>query len=126
MTSRRTTMQRQKFIRRVLITVLCAATGLALALWRVGLPPLYAALVSMNVIAVVLYGYDKRQAIAGGVRLPEAALHVVALLGGSPGALLGQELFRHKTRKYAFRLVLAAIFLLQAAAIYGYWRFTRG
>jgi uncharacterized membrane protein YsdA (DUF1294 family) len=125
-TSRRATMPRHRFIRWVLAVVLCAAAGSAVVLWRLGLAPLYAGLVGMNVVALLLYGYDKRQAIAGGVRIPEAALHVVALLGGSPGALLGQELFRHKTRKQAFRLVLAAIFLVQAAMIYGYWRFVRG
>jgi len=64
--------------------------------------------------------------VVGRTRIPEAVLHVVALLGGSPGALIGQELFRHKTRKHAFRLVLLAIFLLQAGLIYSYWRWSRG
>ena len=40
--------------------------------------------------------------------------------------VVGQELFRHKTRKRAFRLVLLGVFLLQAGAIYGYWRLSRG
>src|SRR5512133_3670614 len=119
-------MQRHKFIRRVLGVVLCAAVGLALLLWRVGLAPLWAGLVSVNAVALLLYGFDKRQAVIGGLRIPEAVLHLVALLGGSPGALLGQELFRHKPRKRAFRLVLAAIFVLQAGLIYGYWRLSRG
>jgi uncharacterized membrane protein YsdA (DUF1294 family) len=119
-------MQRHPFIKRVMVVVLCAAVLLALLLWRLGLAPLYAGLVSMNAIALLLYGFDKRQAVLGGTRIPEAALHVVALLGGSPGALVGQELFRHKTKKHAFRLVLLAIFLLQAGLIYGYWRWSRG
>jgi uncharacterized membrane protein YsdA (DUF1294 family) len=119
-------MQRHKFIRRVLGVVLCAAIGLALILWRMGLAPLWAGLISLNAVALLLYGYDKRQAIAGGSRIPEAVLHVVALLGGSPGALAGQQLFRHKTRKRGFRLILAATFLLQAGLIYGYWRWSRG
>jgi len=119
-------MQRHKFIRRVLGVVLCAAIGLALILWRMGLAPLWAGLISLNAVALLLYGYDKRQAIAGGSRIPEAVLHVVALLGGSPGALAGRQLFRHKTRKRGFRLILAATFLLQAGLIYGYWRWSRG
>jgi len=119
-------MQTHNFIKRVVGIVLCVAVALALLLWRTGLAPLWAGLISLNAVALVLYGFDKRQAIAGGLRIPEAALHIVALLGGSPGALLGQELFRHKTRKRAFRLVLAAIFLLQAGLIYAYWRFSRG
>lgn len=119
-------MPKHRFIKRVLAIVLCAAVLLALLLWRLGLAPLYAGLVSMNAVALLAYGLDKRQAIAGGIRIPEVVLHVVALLGGSPGALLGQELFRHKTQKRAFRLVLAGIFVLQAGLIYGYWRFSRG
>lgn len=119
-------MKKHIFMKRVIAVVLCAAIVLAVLLWRLGLAPLYAGLISLNAIALLLYGYDKRQAIVGGIRIPEATLHIVALLGGSPGALLGQELFRHKTRKRAFRLVLVAIFLLQAGLIYGYWRLSRG
>ncbi len=118
-------MKKHTFIKRVVGVVLCVTIALAVLLWRLGLAPLWAGLIGMNAVALLLYGFDKRQAIASGTRIPEAVLHVVALLGGSPGALLGQELFRHKTRKRAFRLVLAAIFLLQAGLIYGYWRFSR-
>jgi uncharacterized membrane protein YsdA (DUF1294 family) len=102
------------------------AAGLALLLWRLGLAPLYAGLVSVNVVTLVLFGYDKHQAIIRGTRIPEAALHIAALLGGSPGALLAQILFRHKTRKHSFRFVFSAIVLLQVVVIYGYWRYTRG
>jgi len=99
---------------------------LALALWRLGLAPLYAYLGGVNVATVLFYGYDKRQAIAGRTRVPEVVLHAAALLGGSPGALLGQMLFRHKTQKRRFKMVFAAIVLVQIAAIYAYWRFVRG
>jgi uncharacterized membrane protein YsdA (DUF1294 family) len=98
------------------------AAGVSLLLWRAGLAPLYAGLIGVNVVTVALYGYDKRQAIIGRTRVPEATLHIAALLGGSPGAIVAQGLFRHKTRKRGFRIVLAAIVLLQAAAVYGYWR----
>jgi uncharacterized membrane protein YsdA (DUF1294 family) len=98
--------------------------GLALGLWRLGVGPVYAGLGSVNIVTLLLYGYDKRQAIVGGSRVPEVALHLAALCGGSPGAALGQGLFRHKTQKRSFRMVFAAIVLLQIAAVYGYWRFT--
>jgi len=100
--------------------------GLTLALWRLGLAPAYAWLVGVNIIARALYGYDKRQAIVGASRIPELVLHLTALGGGSPGALLGQGLFHHKTRKLRFQIVFWAIVLLQAVAFYGYWRFRRG
>ncbi len=94
-------------------------------LWWLGLAPVYAGLVGVNVATLALYGYDKHRAVAGGMRIPEATLHLAALFGGSPGALLGQLLFRHKTRKRSFRIVFIAILLLQVVVIYGYWRFTR-
>jgi len=121
----RTTMSKHTFIKRALVLVLFGAVVLILFLWRLGLAPLYAGLIGVNAITLLLYGYDKRQAIGGGARIPEVVLHFVALLGGSPAALIGQELFHHKTRKLAFRLVLVAIFLLQAAVVYGYWRYLR-
>jgi uncharacterized membrane protein YsdA (DUF1294 family) len=102
------------------------ALGLLLALWRLGLAPRYAYLVSANVMTLMLYGYDKRQAIVGGFRVPELVLHVGALFGGSPAALLGQGLFRHKTRKLRFQAVFGAIVLLQIVAVCIYWRFLRG
>ena len=59
----------------------------------------------MSVLAFALYGSDKTAAGRGGWRTPEATLHAVALLGGWPGALLAQRVFRHKTRKQPFRTV---------------------
>ncbi len=92
-----------------------------MALWRLGLAPMYAYLMSINALALVLYGYDKRQAVVGRTRIPELVLHAAALGGGSPGALLGQGVFRHKTRKFRFQAVFVAIILLQITALCGYW-----
>jgi len=119
-------MQRRRLVQYTIGFVLCMAIGLALLLWRLGLAPAYAGLISMNVVTLALYGYDKHQAIVGGTRISEAALHVAALLGGSPGAAVAQTLFRHKTRKRSFRIVFVAIVLLQVVVIYGCWRFTHG
>ena len=119
-------MQRHRYIRRTLGFTAAATLALSLALWRLGLAPAYAYLVGVNAIALLLYGYDKRQAVVGGFRVPELVLHLGALVGGSPGALLGQGLFRHKTRKFRFQVVLATIIVLQIAAVGGYWYFTYG
>jgi uncharacterized membrane protein YsdA (DUF1294 family) len=105
---------------------LVLAVGLSLLLWRLGLAPVYAYLGGVNLVTILSYGYDKRQAITGRARVPELVLHLAALLGGTPGALLAQGLFRHKTRKPSFRLVFAAIILLQIALVFAYWRFLRG
>lgn len=95
----------------------------ALLLWWLGLPGLYAYIVGINAVTVLLYGCDKRQAIVGGSRVPEMILHLSALVGGSPGALLAQAAFRHKTRKVKFQAVFIGIVLLQVLTAIGYWHF---
>jgi len=97
--------------------------GTSALLWRLGLPIHYAYLVGINAVTMLLYGYDKRQAIAAGGRVPELILHLVALLGGSGGALLAQILFRHKTRKFKFQAVFVGILFLQLLVAFGYWYF---
>lgn len=73
--------------------------------------------IAMSITALGLYGYDKAQAINSGPRVPEAVLHLVAALGGSPGAFGGMLLFHHKTsrEKRAFRLVFWLIIAVQIA-----------
>ena len=59
----------------------------------------------MSAISFSLYGLDKRSSTRGGWRTSEARLHLIELLGGWPGALLAQRVFRHKTRKMSFLVV---------------------
>lgn len=66
----------------------------------------------MSVVAFAVYGYDKKQARHSGQRTPEKLLHGIELLGGWPGALLAQQVFRHKTRKFSYQLVFWLIVLL--------------
>ena len=70
-------------------------------------------LVLVNLIAFALYGIDKRRAKQGAWRISEYTLLLVALLGGSLGALLGMRYFRHKTRHRKFRYGVPLILLLQ-------------
>ncbi len=58
-----------------------------------------------SVAAYFMYGIDKFAAERGRWRTSEASLHLVALLGGWPGALVAQHVFRHKTVKRSFRAV---------------------
>ena len=62
---------------------------------------------------------DKQRAIAGERRIPEANLLGLALIGGTPAAVLARHLFRHKTRKQPFSNLLLLIAVIQAGAIIG-------
>lgn len=76
---------------------------------------LYAYLIVINVAAFAVYGLDKKRAIAGEWRVPEAALLALAAVGGSVGALFGMQTFRHKTRKSKFRYGVPAMMFLHLA-----------
>lgn len=78
----------------------------------------YALLVGLlSPITLVAFGIDKRRSMRDGRRIPEKTLHLYAMCGGWPGALLGQRLFRHKTRKQPFVLILWSIVGLHLAWI---------
>ncbi|RON45685.1 DUF1294 domain-containing protein [Pseudomonas frederiksbergensis] len=85
----------------------------SLALWLRGISVIpLAAYGLVSVIAFFLYWSDKRKARADTWRTPENVLHAVELAGGWPGALVAQQVFRHKTRKVSFQLVFWLIVLL--------------
>ncbi len=76
-------------------------------------------LAAVNLLAFVLYGVDKLKAKKGAWRIPEATLLLVAFLGGSLGALLGMEIFRHKTKHAKFRILVPLFLILHIAlAVY--------
>src|SRR3954454_25013760 len=97
----------------LLIGFLLAAlftTGLR---WGLHWAWIWAYLLAINLTTAVLYGYDKRAAIVGGLRVPERVLHGFAFAGGTPAAYLSQRIFRHKTIKSKFRIWFIAIFVMQ-------------
>ena len=101
-------------LKAFIFVVLCAAplTGAGL-LWHRGetLIPL-AAYGVVSVVAFFLYWGDKRKAQAEGPRVRENILHAVELAGGWPGALIAQQVFRHKTRKVSYQVLFWVIVLL--------------
>jgi uncharacterized membrane protein YsdA (DUF1294 family) len=52
-----------------------------------------------------MYAVDKSAARKGAWRIQESTLHLLSLAGGWPGALVAQQMFRHKTKKQSFRSV---------------------
>lgn len=75
------------------------------------------AFVAINLATFGLYGLDKLLAAFGTRRIPERTLHLAAFLFGSPGALAAMQVFRHKTRKTSFQLVLALLVLVQVLIV---------
>ncbi len=82
-------------------------------------------LLSVNLATFIAYGIDKLKARRNGGRnarqqtrrIPEASLLLLALLGGSPAALLAMYLFRHKTLHKKFRYGVPAILIIQLTLI---------
>ena len=72
---------------------------------------------AINLATMLTYLYDKSISHTEAVRVPEKVLHLLSILGGSPGALLASKLFRHKTQKTGFQLVQWLIVLIQVAIL---------
>ena len=88
-------------------------------------------LIFINIVTFLVYGIDKwrstsgrllptgrKKAKQGSWRIPEATLLILALIGGSIGALLGMKVWRHKTQHKKFKYGLPLILLAQIAIIY--------
>lgn len=80
--------------------------------WPVG--ALYA---TASLLAYVAYAMDKSAARRGAWRTKESTLHLLALAGGWPGALIAQRRFRHKSRKQSFQNVFRVSAFLNCCAL---------
>lgn len=80
-------------------------------------PAEVAALAIVNLWTMLRFWQDKHRARRGERRVPEAKLLGLALIGGTPGALLARRLFRHKTRKQPFSNYLYLIGVLQVVLL---------
>ena len=81
---------------------------------------------ALSILDFALMGADKGRARRGAWRVPEKTFFLVALLGGSPGAILGMRLFHHKTRHWYFMWGLPAILIAQLALAIGIFWMYRG
>lgn len=82
-----------------------------------------------SVTTFVVYAIDKRAAKAGSdargrskrARVSERTLHLLALVGGFLGGLIGRHALRHKTKKPLFAVVLAVSAVLHGALLLWPW-----
>lgn len=80
-------------------------------------PMVLAVYIGLSLLAFLAYAVDKSAAINGRWRTPEMTLHLLSLAGGWPGALVAQQLLRHKSSKPSF---VAVFWLTVFANIAGF------
>jgi len=83
-------------------------------------------LVLINLAAFLAFGWDKwkakyKETHPNARRVPEKNLFLLAIFGGSLGALLGMKVFHHKTLHKGFRYGIPAILAVQVLLAGGLW-----
>ena len=73
---------------------------------------------TINLIAIIVMGFDKNKAKRHEWRISEKTLFLLALCMGSIGIWSGMYLFKHKTKHYKFVFGIPAIILLQIIGTY--------
>jgi uncharacterized membrane protein YsdA (DUF1294 family)/cold shock CspA family protein len=91
---------------------------LAVIAWRGVLPlQFFLFYAGMSIVTFLMYALDKSSARKDGQRTPENMLHMLALVGGWPGALYAQQLLRHKSVKQPFRSIFWLTLALNITAL---------
>ena len=72
----------------------------------------------ISIITFAVFGVDKKRARQHAWRITEKALFLLAVFGGSIGAVMGMLVFRHKTKKWYFRIGMPLILAVQLAVIF--------
>lgn len=103
------------------ISLLAAAAFLSLVAGMVFTGKLPQAVLGLylvaSMVAFVAYKFDKSAARNDRRRTPENTLHLFALIGGWPGALVAQRLLRHKTSKRSFQVTFWITVMLNCAGL---------
>jgi uncharacterized membrane protein YsdA (DUF1294 family)/cold shock CspA family protein len=74
--------------------------------------------VVLSLITILAYGLDKSAAQHNRWRTQENTLHLFSLFGGWPGALIAQNIFRHKTKKQPFQTVFWLTVIVNVAGFF--------
>ena len=73
-------------------------------------------LLTLNLLTFIIYGIDTFKAKKSKWRIPESTLLLLAVIGGSIGAWLGLQVWRHKTQHKKFYIGIPMILTLQVIA----------
>jgi uncharacterized membrane protein YsdA (DUF1294 family)/cold shock CspA family protein len=84
-------------------------------LWH---PPIWIAelYVGASIVCFIIYAIDKSAALQGRWRVSESALLLLGIAGGWPGAIIAQQLLRHKTSKRSFQAPFAGSVIVNVLA----------
>ena len=74
-------------------------------------------LLIINILAFVLYGFDKRRARKDKYRISEGTLLWMARIGGGVGSWIGIRRFHHKTKHKRFVILVPLWTILWLIAI---------
>jgi uncharacterized membrane protein YsdA (DUF1294 family)/cold shock CspA family protein len=104
-----------KFLLVGVVSALLLLAGLIVVLNQPASLPVWIALwvISFSIATYGVYAYDKAQAQAQGLRVPEAVLHLLEAFGGSPGAFVAMRVLHHKNKKREFQVVFWLIVAAQ-------------
>jgi uncharacterized membrane protein YsdA (DUF1294 family) len=80
------------------------------------LPIIFYCFLALNLLTFIIYGIDKLKAKNAKWRISEATLILLAVIGGSIGAWLGLQVWRHKTQHKKFYIGIPVILILQVVA----------
>lgn len=72
----------------------------------------------LSTLTFLVYGWDKRAARLQQSRVAESTLHLLAVIGGWPGALIAQNRLRHKSRKARFLLIFWCTVIANLSFVY--------
>ncbi len=76
-------------------------------------PPYATWIAGWSIVTWAIYAWDKRTSELGrllrGWRVPEPTLHLLALMGGFPGAWVARSMFRHKINVKQHPLILTIL-----------------
>jgi uncharacterized membrane protein YsdA (DUF1294 family)/cold shock CspA family protein len=117
------TSTRPKSSSKSMITAMLYMMIVGIAVHAGRIPPIIlASYLVISLFTFVIYAWDKSAAKKGNWRTSENKLHLLALAGGWPGALIAQQKLHHKSKKQPFRMVFWITVLLNCGAFI--WLFT--
>ncbi|MEZ5444450.1 MAG: cold shock and DUF1294 domain-containing protein [Gammaproteobacteria bacterium] len=100
----------------VVVTLFSCLVVASVALGKTPVPVLFLYFIA-SCITFVVYAFDKSAAMNNRWRTQEGTLHLLSLIGGWPGALIAQRMFRHKSKKKEFQFVFWLIVIVNCALL---------